>query len=1049
MGKKDALSDPVDLGMMLAEKNAMQMGMVQQLITRDYLGNLQNARVMPLGAKSLKINPHDHLWLIRLTDIVYDFGEDVIQKMNSVFAGLSTLSHVNIVLLIHNKVSERDEALELYMGVSSPIYSRLKSARETLEGALRGQFPGIKQVKCDNEQARKFLERAWVEDVDGCAISSISVDAVRRGTAMGDFVQGMEKYADSMRGRAYTLAVIATPVDGTVVDESIRTYESLYTELSPYQKVTYSRSETQGTGKTVTVGSQITKTLSTATTVTTGTSLGQTKGRSQSTSREVVDIDSEFRNIGMVLLGAFTPLGGYGASVLSQSLQKMEGTGPKQDVTGVQTNVTTTEQETTGKQEQNAVAEGQIENTADSSQRTKGLTVQEIKENKMVSGLLEAISNQIERLGSCRGQGSFRIASYVMAGDEDTARSCANLFGALMSGTRRDSVCHINAWQDTAQVKELREYLVRGLHPWFEMTSEGPFQRVDPAVFVPCQEAPLLFFLPRKSVPGLSVSQHAEFARSMPVPVKEYEKPHIEIGDVFHLGSREKNRIFLTLDNICSHMCVAGAPGSGKSNFCYHVLDQLIEKGIRFLVIEPAKGEYASVFGGREGVNCYGTSPLDSQIFSINPFAFPSEISVTEHLEALLNLFSTCWPMYAAMSSILKDAMIAIYENAGWDMEMGVSLDDEPQFPVFSDLMDVLPGMIDRSEYSAEVKGNYKGALITRVKSMTNGTNRMIFCRPETGDDVLFNQNTILDLSHVGSQETMSLIMGILVLRLSEARRSEKLGSNLPLRHVTVLEEAHNLLSSRHITAPGEGASIGGKSVEMITHSIAEMRTYGEGFMIVDQTPSALDESVNSNTSTKVIFNLPESRDREAMGRAISLNQEQMEEAAVLERGVCIVRSRGFMAPVQVNVDYFPEEKHRPWIFDKKDTDPRKARGQVIAALLMPRTEMAEETLDQLKKSPYSQDQVLARCFETEKDRETPTKVIKAALKDFRWFTVPDADDLESWDKEMRRRMKRLILVDKAGQDIILEWVLRLHLQKVEQRETLWKWIATYGRFRE
>lgn len=1047
--ENNALSNPVASQIVLADEqqHAMRLGMAQQLITREYLANLQNAEVLPLDNAIKKIAPHDHLWLIRLSDIVYDYHEDIIQKMNSIFAGMSTLSNVNIVLILHNRVSEADEALELYIGVSSGDKRYLESAREKIARSLRGQFPGFKQNECENDQAREFLEKAWVEEVDGCAISSVSVDAVQRESEGTGFVQGLEKLADSMRGRPYTLAVVATPVERKIVDESLQTYESLYTEISPYQRMTLSQSETHGTGKTVTVGSQITKTLSKATTVTTGTTRTSTKGKTSSTSKENVNMDGQLLEIGLTLLGSFTPIGGYGGSAVAKSLRHMTGNAPEQVVEGEQTSDAIADQENKAKQEQEAVAKGKIENTADNEQTSKGLTLQYVRENKRITGLLAAIDNQIERLAGCRGQGAFRIASYAMAGDSDTALSCASIFGALMSGTRQDSVCHVNTWHDADQVKELREYLVRGIHPQFGLTSDGPFQRVDPAVFVPCQEAPLHFFLPRKSVPGLAVSRHAEFARSMPVPVKEYEKAHIEIGNVFHLGSVEKNRIFLTHDNICSHMCVAGAPGSGKSNFCYHVLDQLAEQGIKFLVIEPAKGEYASVFGGRPDVNCYGTSPLDSEIFSINPFAFPSAISVTEHMEALLNLFSTCWPMYAAMSSILKDAMVAIYENAGWDMEMGISLDDEPQFPTFADLMDLLPGLIDKSDYSSEVKGNYKGALVTRVKSMTNGTNRMIFCRPETGDDVLFNQNTIIDLSHVGSQETMALIMGILVLRLGEARRSEKRGSNLPLRHVTVLEEAHNLLSSKQITAPGEGASVGGKSVEMITHSIAEMRTYGEGFMIVDQTPSALDDSVNSNTSTKVIFNLNENKDQVAMGKAISMNEEQLEEVAVLERGVCIVRSRGFTAPVQVMIDRFPEKKHKPWVFVKRQTDPRKARGYAIVALLNPQMGMTEKMQEQLKKSPYSFDQTLAQYVASANDQCDSTKVIKVALKNFDWFMLPNADDLENWDKEIRRRLKRFVLVDKMQQDIIIEWLLRLHLQKDEQRATLWKWIATYGRY--
>ena len=492
---------------------------------------------------------------------------------------------------------------------------------------------------------------------------------------------------------------------------------------------------------------------------------------------------------------------------------------------------------------------------------------------------------------------------------------------------------------------------------------------------------------------------------------------------------------------------MAGAPGSGKSNFCYHLLDALYHSGVKFLVVEPAKGEYAGTLGGWEGVTCFGTNPMTSRVLSINPFAFPPSISATEHMEALLNLLSTCWPMYAAMSAILKQAMIRVYEEAGWDLELGCSMDEEPRFPTFRDLMAVLPEMIERSDYSDEVKGNYKGALLTRVQSMTNGTNQRIFCRQETGDEVLFNGNVILDLSHVGSQETLALIMGVLVLRLDEFRRSEQLGSNLPLRHVTVLEEAHNLLSARQVTAPGEGASVGEKSVEMITRAIAQMRTYGEGFLIVDQTPSALSEAVNSNTSTKVIFNLPESRDREAMGRAVSLNAQQMDEVASLGRGVCILRSRGFLAPVQLKVDRFPPERARPWAGGGEFRDLRQARGHAALLLLRTGLEAQEDLLRALEEGGES-DRALVQAVRDRPGPQQRVKLLRQALREGDWFVLPQAQELSAWDEDMRRKLGRFVHLTRKGQNDVLEWLLRLHLPPGEGHSVLWAWLGNYGRFR-
>lgn len=109
----------------------------------------------------------------------------------------------------------------------------------------------------------------------------------------------------------------------------------------------------------------------------------------------------------------------------------------------------------------------------------------------------------------------------------------------------------------------------------------------------------------------------------------------------------------------------------------------------------------------------------------------------------------------------------------------------------------------------------------------------------------------LIDLSRVGSTETKALIMGILILKLQEHRIACSDEPNSDLHHVTVLEEAHNLLKRTSTEQSSETANLLGKSVEMLANSIAEMRTYGEGFIIADQSPGLLDMSVIRKTNNK------------------------------------------------------------------------------------------------------------------------------------------------------------------------------------------------------
>ena len=61
----------------------------------------------------------------------------------------------------------------------------------------------------------------------------------------------------------------------------------------------------------------------------------------------------------------------------------------------------------------------------------------------------------------------------------------------------------------------------------------------------------------------------------------------------------------------------------------------------------------------------------------------------------------------------------------------------------------------------------------------------------------------------------------------------------------------------------------------MISNAIAEMRTYGEGFIIADQAPGLLDMAAIRNTNTKVILRLPDQSDRELAGKAAGLQMSK------------------------------------------------------------------------------------------------------------------------------------------------------------------------------
>ena len=538
--------------------------------------------------------------------------------------------------------------------------------------------------------------------------------------------------------------------------------------------------------------------------------------------------------------------------------------------------------------------------------------------NFNIKHALELLENQMKRLEQSTALGMWDFAAYVLSEEYDVANNVAHSYLALTLG--EDSYMSksaINVWKGNVEEerdlsKEIAGYIRELRHPLFGLRQDAITEdrafNVYPSIVTATtslsgKELAYSLNFPQKSIAGLPVLQCAEFGRNVVTyDLLDKDAEKLELGNIFHMNHVEENRVELSKKSLASHTFITGSTGSGKSNTVYQLIERARKKGTKFLVVEPAKGEYKHVFGSYKDVAVYGTNPALTPLLRINPFSFPKEIHVLEHLDRLVEIFNVCWPMYAAMPAVLKGAVEKSYKDCGWDMIRSVNTYGEEIYPTFADVAHNIKEIIDNSEFDNDNKGAYKGSLLTRLESLTNGINGMIFTCDELSNEALFDENVIVDLSRVGSSETKSMIMGMLVLKLQEYRMTSD-DMNADLKHITVLEEAHNLLKRISTEQTSESANLLGKSVEMLTNAIAEMRTYGEGFIIADQAPGLLDMAVIRNTNTKIIMRLPDQTDRELVGKSANLNEDQITELAKLPCGVAAVYQNEWVQPVLCKID--------------------------------------------------------------------------------------------------------------------------------------------------
>lgn len=946
----------------LERSYAESVRLVDDVIMKNYLTKLDEFEIVPFPKE---LNNISDIRLFKITEMVYQKNEYSTYKLASVFSAVQNLNCGVFIMMDSN-----GKKTDFYMGVRAFDKAHTpKSLKDTLKNALIGQFPGVKTEDLLNTEAEKLISKTPKGGI--ASVSCVAHNKDDHFTDNEKYIQGLEKFALAMQGQAYTAVILAAGISQEQFSDLRRAYETISTNLSPFanMQVSYGTNTAYNISRAFTVGSS--DSVSESHTEGTSDSVSHTEGYSHSTTEsKSVSKKSMLGNIvktvGTAVVGAVAaataPLTGglslVAGSALALGLRAYDPKTTTKSVSDTDTynnsdatTHSTNESDTTGKTHTDNQSTTDTQGTTAGQSDNLQLTLQ----NKTISGIIERIDRQLKRLDECESSGMWECAAYFLANNQETVEMAAGTYKALMKGERSGiETSAINVWSrnQSAQLPVLREYITHFVHPVFAYNAQ---MSVSAASLVSSNELAVQMGLPRQSVCGFPVIEHAEFGKEPVTYSRSKSGRTFPLGKVFSMGEESDTDVYVDVDSLTMHTFITGSTGSGKSNTVYTILDQLRLQPIPvpFLVVEPAKGEYKNVFGNLPDVMVYGTNPKKSELLRLNPFRFPSDIHVLEHLDRLIEIFNVCWPMYAAMPAILKDAAERAYVAAGWNL----STSQNPKgnkFPNFADLLKQIEAVLNESAYSADSKGDYTGALVTRVRSLTTGLNSLIFCNDDLSDEELFDSSVIVDLSRVGSAETKSLIMGLLIMKLNEYRMcSGKINS--PLSHITVLEEAHNLLKRTSTEQSSEGANLLGKSVEMLANSIAEMRTYGEGFIIADQSPGLLDMSVIRNTNTKIILRLPDKSDRELVGFAASLNEDQIDELSKLRRGVAAVYQNDWIQSVLVQVSKCRiEESVYKYDGESSAVNTAEVRRQLFEFLLRSRLKNPDFDIDLLRKKLVS-----------------------------------------------------------------------------------------------
>jgi hypothetical protein len=233
--------------------------------------------------------------------------------------------------------------------------------------------------------------------------------------------------------------------------------------------------------------------------------------------------------------------------------------------------------------------------------------------------------------------------------------------------------------------------------------------------------------------------------------------------------------------------------------------------------------------------------------------------------------------MEASMPMMVEAAILASYEEKGWDIdENEYLLGGDPFDPIFrawptmSDMVRQLDMLIPTYGLGKEFEEKYRGSLVSRLRSLTDGTLGRILDVPQSIDfHALLERHTVIELEELQGGEEKALLMALLLGAINESMRARH-EANPDFRQLTLIEEAHRLLSR-----PEPGDKAAALAVESFADMLAEVRKYGTGLIIADQIPAKLIPDVIKNTHCKIVHRLFAEDDRRAMGESMMMDEAQ------------------------------------------------------------------------------------------------------------------------------------------------------------------------------
>jgi hypothetical protein len=466
---------------------------------------------------------------------------------------------------------------------------------------------------------------------------------------------------------------------------------------------------------------------------------------------------------------------------------------------------------------------------------------------------------------------------------------------ALVSGATKTKSQNKNYGHGSRELELLKSaYSTLNFYPeihtdfWLEKSEDKPFRAQRLHRLADLEEIASFWRIPipnSNKFPGFELdtglSGHSQTGTSV---------SKIELGTYDDDAAKANLPADFAKQQLAKHGLIVGVPGSGKTTAMFNILHQLWgekkpDDRIPFIVMEPAKTEFRAlktIEHFKEDLLVFTLGDERVSPYRFNPFEVLPGITLESHISRLNACFVGAFDLFDPLPLLLDKAIRQTYISKGW-YDDSIGGEDGVETPTLSDLCQVAEAVVNESGYSDKLKDDFNASLLQRLNSLRRGSKgRMLNTKQSIPYEILMQRPVILELDALNENEKALMMMFLLSFVYEYCKIKRKSGS--PLKHLLLVEEAHNLIGVSSSVSEGR-ANPKQQTINLFVKMLAEMRALGQGILIANQLPTAIAPQAVKQTNVKILMRITAKDDREEIGSTMNLSDTEMKNVVNFKTG--------------------------------------------------------------------------------------------------------------------------------------------------------------------